>query len=387
MLSITPVENIFIDEFMPQAPSDYVKVYLYGLRQCFSPSKQDNDVESFARVLNLTPETVANAFEYWARYRLVTLVSKVPLAYVFNHIQTVVNTAIPAANGKDYSIYNASVQSLFPGRMLTAQEMNITYDWLDLYHLPEEVILLLIQYCISRKGSDIGFKYIDKIARDWAEKRIFTIEAAEKLIDEDQQRFSGAYRVLNQLGITGRSATPDELALLGKWTKEFGFALDAILYACRETTCISNPNMRYLDKVLTNMHAAGVIEKKQVVEYIALRQTYGTRVKSLFHVLDMKDTAPRPEHFAAYEGWLKAGFKSEAITLAARNTAGSDLRWMQLTKDLAAYKAKGIFTVAAIRQAAAARPEHKTFKQTNAHYADQRQEDYQDIFLDVENLP
>ena len=30
-LLTTEVENIFINEYMPQAPGDYVKVYLYGL--------------------------------------------------------------------------------------------------------------------------------------------------------------------------------------------------------------------------------------------------------------------------------------------------------------------------------------------------------------------
>ena len=31
MLDITPVENIFICEYMPNAPDGYVKIYLYGL--------------------------------------------------------------------------------------------------------------------------------------------------------------------------------------------------------------------------------------------------------------------------------------------------------------------------------------------------------------------
>ena len=30
-LLTTEVENIFINEYMPTAPGDYVKVYLYGL--------------------------------------------------------------------------------------------------------------------------------------------------------------------------------------------------------------------------------------------------------------------------------------------------------------------------------------------------------------------
>ena len=31
MFSTTPVENLFMLEFMPNAPGDFVRVYLYGL--------------------------------------------------------------------------------------------------------------------------------------------------------------------------------------------------------------------------------------------------------------------------------------------------------------------------------------------------------------------
>ena len=37
MFDATPVQNQFILEYMPAAPGDYVKVYLYGLMQCHHP--------------------------------------------------------------------------------------------------------------------------------------------------------------------------------------------------------------------------------------------------------------------------------------------------------------------------------------------------------------
>ena len=35
MFDITPLENLFIDEYMLRAPGDFVKVYIYALRQCY----------------------------------------------------------------------------------------------------------------------------------------------------------------------------------------------------------------------------------------------------------------------------------------------------------------------------------------------------------------
>ena len=37
MFDVTPVENLFIEEYMLRAPGDYVKVYIYGLRLCYHP--------------------------------------------------------------------------------------------------------------------------------------------------------------------------------------------------------------------------------------------------------------------------------------------------------------------------------------------------------------
>ena len=37
LFDATPVENMFITEYMLRAPGDYVKVYIYGLRLCYHP--------------------------------------------------------------------------------------------------------------------------------------------------------------------------------------------------------------------------------------------------------------------------------------------------------------------------------------------------------------
>ena len=39
MFDITPVENQFILEYLPEAKGDYVKVYLYGLMRCYHPEE------------------------------------------------------------------------------------------------------------------------------------------------------------------------------------------------------------------------------------------------------------------------------------------------------------------------------------------------------------
>ena len=50
----TPVENLFIEEFMVKAPGEFVKVYLYGLRFALFPMEGSQlTCEDFAKALHI----------------------------------------------------------------------------------------------------------------------------------------------------------------------------------------------------------------------------------------------------------------------------------------------------------------------------------------------
>ena len=66
----TPVENMFITEYMLRAPGDFVKVYLYALMLCYHPTPRMS-LSSMAKDLDMQEEDVDRAFKYWARDGLV----------------------------------------------------------------------------------------------------------------------------------------------------------------------------------------------------------------------------------------------------------------------------------------------------------------------------
>jgi DnaD/phage-associated family protein len=289
--------------------------------------------------------------------------------------------------GGDYTGFNTSLQALFNSRMLKKWEFEAAYEWMDMLKLPEEVIMLMVQYCIDVKNTDVSFKYMAKVAIDWAESNILSVEAAEEYISEYQARYSGAARVLGHLGIKNRTPNKEEVNLYDKWVKEYGYTIDTILYACRETTCITNPNMRYLDKVLTNMHSVGVVEKKRVTEYIKLKDAHGLRVKAILGELGLKDMQIPMEYYHNYDKWVKDGFRADTLTLAARRSATAEKSdWETLCATVKEYKANGLMTPAAVRaHYATDKKQPFTQKKTNAHYSGQRKDDYTDIFVDLEN--
>ena len=86
--SYTVIDNTFLNEFLPQATGEDVKVYLYCLNLCGNPNIEDNNLDTICKVLSLTEEQVKNAFNYWQEMGLVQIVSFSPFEVKFLPIRS-----------------------------------------------------------------------------------------------------------------------------------------------------------------------------------------------------------------------------------------------------------------------------------------------------------
>ena len=68
---VTVVENIFIDQYMPKANGEFVKLYLYLLR-CAAAGKELS-LSSIADVFDHTEGDVKRALAYWEKLHLLKL--------------------------------------------------------------------------------------------------------------------------------------------------------------------------------------------------------------------------------------------------------------------------------------------------------------------------
>lgn len=75
-LGVTPVENIFLNNYLAIAPASAIKVYLYAYKKAYD-GKEDN--ESFAEIgkkLDLSEIEVGDAFGYWQDQGVVDITAK-----------------------------------------------------------------------------------------------------------------------------------------------------------------------------------------------------------------------------------------------------------------------------------------------------------------------
>lgn len=298
----TVVPNQFIDDFMPEANGEFVKVYLYLLR-CIHSHAYNCTISAIADKLNNTEMDVNRALRYWQKSGLLALdenasgeicgISFLPVPDIEPSVplsgihptaapippaktQTAVSSAAPlpetpdldtpvrktpakhrytpdemAAFQKDESISELFfIAETYMKHPLSENDMNTILFWHEELHFSTELIIYLLEYCISKGHSSV--RYMDKVAQGWHEKDITTVEAAKEEAAIHSQAY---YGVMKALGITGRNLVDAENRYIRKWTKDFAFDLPIIQEACTRTIAATHqPSFEYTDSILTSWY-------------------------------------------------------------------------------------------------------------------------------------
>ena len=318
LMGVTPVENIFIQNYMPRANGDYVRVYLYGLMLCHVPDPGMTPAK-MAHFLDLAEDTVVSAFSYWERQGLVRRVSDDPPAWQYLSVAMSLGEESPM----DKIVYrhrdfNNALQKLFGTRLLHPADFQAACEWVEDMGLPEDVVLIMVGEAVEKKGQKIRFSQLNKIAVEWADKGLSTVKAAREYVARSSPAAATAGRVIRQFSLN-RQPTLDEVDLARKWIDEWRYSEDDIIAACRETTKARNPSFAYLDTILERNLAGNEAkaDKKAVPAGLdaRLRDAEAVRdaVKALYNALGHGGAVPTPADETAYRSYLAAGFEPEAI--------------------------------------------------------------------------
>lgn len=278
----TRVENIFLNEYMAGAKGEYVKVYLLG--QMFAEMDQPVDTAILANQLNLREAEVEKAWKYWQDKGIVKIKDdgKGEKEIVFLSIrEKMFGFGEEPAEENDIETKDDSKQifSAFEekwGVLLSGKELEDIADWPDFYGMDPKAIVKGIEYCKDINKENV--KYLEKVIQGWSSNGLKTLEDVQAYLDENDQKYYRYKRVLKALGFN-RSATEAEKALIDTWFTDMKFTMEKVLEACATTCGIGNPNLKYVNGVLTNWYSTaeerGVdVNKKQTVTQAVLNNYY-----------------------------------------------------------------------------------------------------------------
>ena len=224
----TQLDNNFLEQFLPCAPDVCVKVYIYGLYKCQSPDAFTNTLESFASELGLGMQDVEDAFMYWQEVGLVDVITGTSFQVRFLPTKNLVSCGKKFSKTK-YGEFNKKAQALLEGRMITTTEFTSYYTVMETFNIDPKAFLLIIDYCIKLKGKNVGYSYINTVARNWANEGFTTFESIMEKISTYSATSTEINKILKVCGIK-RSPSPEEYDKFFKWTKNLGFEQTTILF-------------------------------------------------------------------------------------------------------------------------------------------------------------
>ena len=321
---VTPLENLYIENYMANAPGEFVKVYVYALMLCYRPEEHALGTADLAQALHMNEDAVRAAFAYWEQLGLVKIASQQPLEVEYLNLKLKFINGSAAKEPEKDKIFGElvqHVQGIFTGeRVLITAEYNRINDWYTVLSFEPEAIALMIQYCVGKKGPKVSFNYIDAMAQDLARKNMTTSEDMEAHMSALEAVNSGAGRIIIRWSLK-RLPTADEMALYRKWTEGWGFTEEAVNAACAEMTGVANPNFKYLDSIVESLHERGAHTARLVAEAIDDRKKLKDTTQGIAKALGMRETSSNAtELLRLYEFFTseEIGFSEWSIMLAAR---------------------------------------------------------------------
>lgn len=338
---VTPVDNQFILEYLPNATGDAVRVYLYGLMQCYHP-QQTTTLAQMARELFMTEEAILTAYRHWERKGLVRRIADNPPVFRYVSIKQLTMTGGVVPVDQEYEAFATAVYGLFGNdRRLHGAEMSRCYEWVEEMGLPAETVLYLIREMIAQHGKNVAIKTIERRAALLAEEGVRTVEDAEIVLSRDRAVLDGSRAVLRRFG-KRRAPSEDEQAMYRTWHVDWGFSQEDILAACAETVK-GEPTFAYLGGILSRLRA----QQKTTGVKAALQQEKDAAapLRALLKVMKLQHVTINEGTLAVYAD-MRALYPDNIILMAGKECAkrGADFEGVMTT--LKIWKRNGLESIA-----------------------------------------
>lgn len=277
----TMVPDIFIEQYMPQASGEFVKVYLLLLK---GVSKIEGiSISSLADALECTENDILRALNYWKNQGLLGLTyengelsdivvmdlsNPLPVVKKESPKQIEANYVIPSQT----EIFDESEveKEDFSGLMYMIQTYLGTtinpsdYEKIANLHDKLGMSISLLEYVVeySKTTGHRSIRYMESIAIDWHKRNITTIEEAKDYIGIVKK---DTYAVMKAYGLQGRKPAAAEQKIIDRWYEEYKFSQELVVEACDRTImAIHKPSFEYTDRILLEWKANNVKDLSDV---------------------------------------------------------------------------------------------------------------------------
>lgn len=280
------VPNIVADNLLKLVGGEEIKVLLYILRN----SGADIKAEEISANTGVPQQQIQDAIDFWHQYNLILYDTPPQESQTVNNNNIMVppepvkiqtdnipdndflqqNTQKPVSPVSTKACLKPSLMNeearnnpdiielfqIIQGIIINPNHiMRNSLIWIHEYlGLKTEVIVTLVNYCATIDCINSG--YIEKIAVDWSDKGINTLEMAQNEVDRLIKSRSCTGQIIKMFDMK-RNPTTSQQEFIDKWL-ESGYSMEMIKYAYELTIeQIEKLSFPYINKILVSWEEKG----------------------------------------------------------------------------------------------------------------------------------
>ncbi len=131
--------------------------------------------------------------------------------------------------------------------------------WFDQYGFESSVVYQMFVDAAERNVL-YGPQYLNKVAEDYHNHGVKSFMELTRYKEENKRVRLIAGQIGRKLN---KNISSYDITIIEKWVIEFGFDFEIIDIALANAVRISEPNLNYFDRILTNWHEAGIHAAKE----------------------------------------------------------------------------------------------------------------------------
>lgn len=291
-LGDTPIENIFINDYMPMANGTYVKVYLLGYKYAHDKdNKIDVNNQTIAKHLEIPLDDVLTSWDFWSskgiiekmepeegnEYNYKVRFLSLKQLYIKNNLSLFNNkekvTSIKSKSATPQDLIDANqmpiINEMFNNidyimrRQTVTTEKQKILSWIQDYNMNPDVIEKAFFYGVEKKGIR-NVNYVEGIIRNWYDNGLTNIDAIIEHFKMQDEKYYRYQKVMRSLGFDNRPISQGEMNVIDKWFEEYKFSMEMVLKGCESSSKVANPSIKYIDGVLKSWYKKDIVTLEDI---------------------------------------------------------------------------------------------------------------------------
>lgn len=270
----------FVEKWGRLAKPEHFRIYIYILME-YNKNNTYLTEEELSAKLRIKKDTATEALEFWSAAGYINFENG---TYTFTdskkkNIQKNISKRAHLRMRPSYTAseidsaaeVNEQINYMFRqaentlGRLLSTNDLELLYSFVDWLGLPVEVVTMMLNYASKLGKTDK--RYLETLAIDWAEREINTVDAVEIFMKEMEEIHSNEHKIRSILGIYDRALSQTEKKYIKLWTeKKIPSELVSEAYE-RTVDATGKLSFAYMNKILISWNESGITTKEQIKEH------------------------------------------------------------------------------------------------------------------------